>query len=66
MTRNGEPPYWLTLYRQCKSWGTLPEAGGLLDQDDKLMQQIQAAKDGEMLYEIELLKEKVNGTEDVS
>jgi len=30
---NKEPPPLLNLYWQCMKWGTLPEAGGMNDQD---------------------------------
>jgi hypothetical protein len=39
--RFGEPPPDdLQLYWDCKKWGTLPEGGGLLDQDAALIDRV--------------------------
>ena len=35
--RKAEPPAELQTAWQCQRWGTLPEAGGIYDQDDTLL-----------------------------
>lgn len=39
-TKNGEPPPILELYWRCQRWGSLPNAGGILDQDYKTMRNL--------------------------
>lgn len=35
--KKAEPPPLLELYWRCQRWGSLPSAGGILDQDYKTM-----------------------------
>lgn len=41
--RQGSPPPVLVLADRCQTWRTLPYAGGLLDQPEALMQQLDVA-----------------------
>lgn len=42
MDEEGEPPPELSLAWQCRKWHTLPEAGGLYEQDTRLMSRMNA------------------------
>ena len=60
VTDNAPPPADLTLSWQCQRWHTLPEAGGMFDQDYRLVYRMTALSN---IYDVVTRVRSLKGAE---